>query len=121
MKFFNFSKSGSTTGLSDNPATPRTKSVTKVQLLNKVAQEVGVPKADVERILVTYLEAITSALGQGNSVVISGFGKFKPRKPRAGNCRNPITGKAVRAPNRKSVTFRASQGLKNKLKTQKES
>lgn len=32
--------------------------------INVVEQDIGVPNADVERILVTYLDAITSALGE---------------------------------------------------------
>ena len=114
MKFFSFNKSGAT-NTSEQPSTPKLKSVTKAQLTNAVAKKIGVPKMEAQRVLAGYLEAITATLNDGHSVVISGFGKFKPRKPRTGNCRNPITGKSVRAPNRKSVTFRASQGLKKTL------
>ena len=56
-----------------------------------------------------------TTLGNGEDILISGFGKFcvKEKKERKG--RNPATGDDMMLASRKVVTFKCSGKLKNKI------
>ena len=56
-----------------------------------------------------------TTLGNGEDILISGFGKFcvKDKKERKG--RNPATGDDMMLASRKVVTFKCSGKLRNKI------
>jgi len=61
------------------------------------------------------LEIITSALESGDDVLVSGFGKFcvKEKVQRMG--RNPATGQGMTIPARRTVMFKCSQKLRERV------
>ena len=61
------------------------------------------------------LEIIKSILAAGDDVLISGFGKFCVRDKKQRKGRNPATGDAMMLRPRKTVTFRCSGKLKEKI------
>jgi integration host factor subunit alpha len=66
-------------------------------------------------VIESLLEIIKSQLESGQDVLISGFGKFcvKEKKERLG--RNPNTGEAMMLAPRKTITFRCSRKLRDKI------
>jgi integration host factor subunit alpha len=80
-----------------------------------VSDQVGYPKNHSSEIVDILLEIIKNSLQSGDDVLISGFGKFciKDKKERKG--RNPATGEDMILEPRKTVTFRYSGRLKDKI------
>ena len=115
MKFFKFNRAGNVVVESKSKSEVALKSQNGSDLSRNVAKLSGFSKTDVDKILDCYLNEITTSLKEGRPVMLSGFGKFKLRKPRTGGCRNPITGKKISAPQRKSVCFQPSIVVKQKL------
>ena len=70
---------------------------------------------DVERIVTTIFDEISSALSQGDRVELRGFGAFsvKHRDPRVG--RNPRTGEAVQVDAKSVPYFKTGKQLREKL------
>ena len=89
--------------------------LTKADIVEAIAEQIGFPKNHSSEIVETLLELIKSALESGQDVLISGFGKFcvNEKKERMG--RNPATGEAMMLAPRKVVTFKCSQQLRDKI------
>ncbi len=70
---------------------------------------------DVERIVNTIFEEITTALADGNRVELRGFGAFsvKHRPSRIG--RNPRTGETVNVPEKYVPYFKTGKDLRERL------
>ena len=83
----------------------------KGELIEKVAKEGGMSKADAERTINSMLEAIGEALGKGDKVTLVGFGTFAVSERAARQGRNPQTGKAIEIPARTVVKFKAGSKL----------
>lgn len=115
MKFFKFNRAGSAV-LTSKPTTDiKLKALCRSELSEAVAHLSGYTKKDVDKILDSYLTAITSSIKEGRAVAIPGFGKFKPRKPRSGRYHNPVSGKTMPAPKKRSMSFQPSTVMKKKL------
>ena len=91
------------------------RSVFKGQITKEIALTLDTPTVEVDKTLSTFFAAMTRYLKAGHPVVISGFGKFKPRKCRRGKSRDPRNGTVVTPTGRRSVTFRPSSRLKAQL------
>lgn len=72
---------------------------------------------DVERIVATIFDEITTALARGDRVELRGFGAFsvKRRGPRVG--RNPRTGAAVHVAEKCVPYFKTGKELRERLNT----
>jgi len=88
----------------------KAKSMTKAQLVEKIATKAGITKKAAGEILdfiasIAYKEA-------KNSFTLPGLGKLVlvQRKARMG--RNPATGETIKIPAKKKVAFRVSKDLK---------
>ena len=88
----------------------------RLQLVDRVASRLGASKAETDRILVTTLEEIISAVHRGESVTLIGFGTFglTERAPRTG--RNPQTGTVIKIPGCKAPKFTAGASFKEAVK-----
>jgi histone-like DNA-binding protein len=77
----------------------------RLELVDRVAARNTASKAEVDRIIVSALEEIISAVRCGESVTLIGFGTFKAVDcaPRTG--RNPSTGESIRIPGTKKPKF----------------
>ncbi|MEE8105238.1 MAG: HU family DNA-binding protein [Planctomycetota bacterium] len=89
--------------------------MTKTELVEALAEGLGLSKAEAQRTLETTLLKITDGLLRDSRVQIQGFGTFtaKLRKERMG--RNPQTKEPIKIPASMTVTFRPGQELKKKL------
>lgn len=91
--------------------------LTKNELVMKV-YELGFTKKKSIEIIEKLLEIIKSTLGQGEDVLISGFGKFCVRKKKQRRGRNPATGDDLILRERQVVTFKCSGKLRKKINGQ---
>jgi len=89
--------------------------LTKVQIVNSITNQIGYTKNHSTEIVEILLEIIKKTLESGDDVLISGFGKFCVREKRARKGRNPATGENMILEPRRVVTFRCSGKLKEKL------
>ena len=92
--------------------------MTKSELIARLAeQNPHLYQRDIERIVATILDEITSALSRGDRVELRGFGAFsvKRRGPRIG--RNPRTGAAVHVAEKAVPYFKTGKELRERLNT----
>ena len=69
-------------------------------------------------IVETFFSAITKALQRGETVEIREFGTFGVKQRQGRAARNPRTGAVVEVEAKKTVFFRAAQGLRQAVKGQ---
>ena len=87
--------------------------MTKSELVDAIAAESGLSKADSERALKACTGAIEGALKKGDSISLIGFGTFSVVQRAARTGRNPREpGKVLQIPASKAVKFKAGSKLK---------
>jgi integration host factor subunit alpha len=88
---------------------------TKSTLIEAVYHSANLNKSQAVAAVEGILEIIKSGLAGGDSVLISGFGKFevKAKNPRRG--RNPQTGDDLMLDGRRVITFKSSTVLRKKI------
>jgi len=84
----------------------------KGELIESVANQSGLSKADAGRAVDACLDAITGSLMTSTKVSIPGFGTFDTSKRAARTGRNPQTGETIKIKARTAVTFKPSSRLK---------
>ena len=87
----------------------------KGELVENMADAAGISKAAAERSLTGLLDAISGALAKGDKVTLVGFGTFSVSKRSARQGRNPQTGQEITISERRVLTFKPSQVLKDRL------
>jgi len=89
--------------------------LTKADLVRRVHKVDFINKTQASKAVDLLLEIMKEQLAEGESVMISGFGKFvvKDKSPRKG--RNPRTGEAIILEARRVVTFKPSGVLRKKI------
>ena len=102
-------------------AGPETKMVdtgtlTRADLAEMLNRKIGLSRADSAAMIESILDHMTAALLGGDNVKISGFGTFVLRDKGQRIGRNPKTGIEVPITPRRVLTFRASQGMRQKVK-----
>ena len=85
----------------------------KAELVDSVAAEAKISKADAQRALDSTIESITKALKKGERVALVGFGSFTIAKRAARIGRNPQTGKEIKIAAKKVAKFKAGTELSN--------
>jgi DNA-binding protein HU-beta len=85
----------------------------KTELIEAIAKDSGLSKADSQRALESLLTTVTKTLKKGDEVGITGFGKFSVAKRGARTGRNPQTGAPVKIKASKNAKFTAGATLKN--------
>lgn len=87
----------------------------KQDIVEKMATELDVPKAKMERAIDAAIESIIDAMKKGDKVNISGFGIFTAKHKEARTARNPKTGASVQVPAKTAAKFRPAKNLKEVL------
>ncbi|ORU94245.1 MAG: DNA-binding protein HU [Cycloclasticus sp. symbiont of Bathymodiolus heckerae] len=85
----------------------------KSELINAIAEESGLTKADAGRALDATLVSVTNALKGGDSIALIGFGTFSVKERSARTGRNPQTGEAIQIKASKIPSFKAGKTLKD--------
>ena len=85
----------------------------KTELIDAVADEAEVSKAEAGRAVDAVISSITKALKKGDSVTLVGFGTFQVRKRAARTGRNPKTCDTIKIKASKNPAFKAGKALKD--------
>lgn len=88
----------------------------KAQLIDAIASDAKITKADAKKALDAFITATTKALKKGDRVALVGFGTFGVTKRSARKGRNPQTGKEINIPAKKVVRFRPGSELTGTIK-----
>ncbi|HEY7933286.1 MAG TPA: HU family DNA-binding protein [Solirubrobacteraceae bacterium] len=91
----------------------------KTQLIEAVAAESGLSKADSTRAIESFVATVGKTLKKGDDVVITGFGKFSVVKRAARMGVNPRTGEKVKIKASKAPKFSPGAGLKQTVSPKK--
>ena len=85
----------------------------KSDLIDAIAANSGLSKADAGRALDGLTTAVTKALKGGGTVSLVGFGTFSVKSRGARTGRNPRTGAAIKIKASNNPTFKAGKALKD--------
>ena len=87
----------------------------KAELIEAIAAESGLSKADAKRALDAFVSTTTAALKSGDRVALVGFGSFSTSERAARTGRNPQTGKEIKIAAKKVVKFKAGAELSDSV------
>ncbi|HST56331.1 MAG TPA: HU family DNA-binding protein [Solirubrobacteraceae bacterium] len=91
----------------------------KTQLVEAIAADSGLTKADSARAIESLVGTVSKTLKKGDDIVITGFGKFSVVKRAARQGVNPRTGERVKIKASKAPKFTAGAGLKQAVSGKK--
>ncbi len=88
----------------------------KAELIEHMAKNADLNKAQAGRALDALVDAVRRTLKKGDSVSLIGFGTFAVTKRAARTGRNPRTGAAIKIKAAKIPKVRPGKGLKDAIK-----
>lgn len=89
----------------------------KAELINTIADKVGVSKRESEDMIETFVSTITAELKNGGEVTLTGFGSFSAKKRAARTGVNPQNpSQKIQIPAITVPKFKAGKALKDALK-----
>jgi DNA-binding protein HU-beta len=88
----------------------------KSELIDAIAADAELSKADAGRALEGMINAISKTLKKGDTVSLVGFGTFSVKKRAARTGRNPATGETIKIKASKTPSFKAGKGFKDAIK-----
>ncbi|MFQ5894943.1 MAG: HU family DNA-binding protein [Nitrospinota bacterium] len=83
--------------------------MTKIEIINRVAEETGLSKVKAEEAVEGIIETIKETLQNGEPVILRRFGSFQVRKKNARTGRNPKTGREAPIHARRVVRFKSGK------------
>jgi len=86
--------------------------MTKRELVIRVANQLGMTQSEVAKIIEGALDMISHSLAEGHRWELRDFGVLEVKKRAARIGRNPRTGDQVPVPERKVVTYRPGKRMK---------
>ena len=89
--------------------------MTKQDLVNFIADEAKLTKADATRALDAFMSGVIKGLKKEGKVTLTGFCTFSAKKKPSKEARNPRTGAKVVIPARVAATIKAGSKLKEAL------
>ena len=89
--------------------------LTRADLAETINRKMGFSRSESLELVEAILAKMCDAMGDGQNVKISGFGSFVLRDKNERIGRNPKTGVEVPITQRRVMTFRASQKLKDRI------
>ncbi len=85
----------------------------KAELIEAVAEQTDMSKADAGRAVEAIVTTITDAMTKQDDVSLIGFGTFTVRERAARSGRNPQTGETIQIKAAKVPAFKAGKALKD--------
>ncbi len=89
--------------------------MTKTKIIELLKDELGLPRRQIESVVSGVFGEIKAALVKGETVKISGFGRFEIKTRAARRGRDPVTGEIRTLPPRPHLSFRPSKLLKERV------
>ena len=91
--------------------------VTKKELIDRIAEDTGSKHVAVKKIVQSFLDAVIEELSKGNRLEFRDFGVFEVRHRAARIAQNPKTLERVQVPAKRTVRFKAGRLMKQKLQS----
>ena len=91
------------------------KTVTKKELVNRIADRTGVTKVVAKEIIQSFLNSIIEELAEGNRLEFREFGVFESRDRAARRAQNPRTLERVEVPAKRIVKFKVGRLMRKKV------
>lgn len=92
------------------------RTVSKAELVGKVATATGKSKSDVKKVVDSVLEEIMDSLDAGAKVQLTGFGTFEVRKRQARSGVKPGTTERISIPASRYPAFKAGKNMKERVR-----
>jgi len=92
-----------------------TRTVTKKDLVNRIAERTGETKVVTKGIVQMFLDEIVAELGRGNRLEFRDFGVFEVRERRPRRAQNPRTLEKVDVPAKRVVKFKVGRILRERV------
>lgn len=87
----------------------------KFEMIEDLATKTGLTKNECEKVFNATFEIFKDELAKGEKVSVAGFGTFKITERAARDGRNPLTGEKIKIKASKSVNFKLSTAIKDKI------
>ena len=89
--------------------------VTKKELVDRIAEKLGVKRVIVKRVTQQFLDEIIAELGRNNRLEFRDFGVFECKQRAARVAQNPKTMERVTVPSKRTVKFKVGRLMKIKM------
>ena len=89
--------------------------ITKKDLVDRIADNVGVKQAAAKSVVQCFLDEIVSELAKGNRLEFRDFGVFEVREQAARTAQNPQTLEPVEVPARRKVKFKMGRIMRERM------
>ena len=94
--------------------------MTKAEIVSNISKKLGIEKVDVQLVVESLMNEITSSLEDGENVYLRGFGSFIVKRRAEKTARNIKKNTTIKIPAHNIPAFKPSKiflnGVKNKLK-----
>ena len=91
------------------------KTITKKELVNRIAEKTGVTKVVAKDVIQSFLDAITEELAAGNRLEFREFGVFETKERKERKAQNPRTLERVDVPAKRIVKFKVGRMMRQKV------
>ena len=91
------------------------RTVTKRELVNRIAEDTGQMKVVVRLILQKFLHEVIDELSNGNRLEFRDFGVFEVRERKARVAQNPRTLEKVEVPAKRAVKFKVGRVMRERV------
>ena len=102
-------------GRSDRRPEPGPRTITKKELVARIAERTGQTKVVARDIIQMFLDEIIDELGRGNRLEFREFGVFEIKERAARKAQNPRTLEKVDVPAKRVVKFRVGRLMKQRV------
>lgn len=89
--------------------------ITKKELIDRIAEGTQAKRVVVKRIIQSFLDEVISELANDNRLEFRDFGVFETRTRAARVAQNPKTLERVKVPSKRTVKFKMGRLMKEKL------
>ena len=96
-------------------ADANSRTITKKELVNRIAGTTGQTKVVVKEVLQQFLDEIIGELANGNRLEFREFGVFEIRERAARNAQNPKTLEKVFVPSKRVVKFKVGRTMRQRV------
>lgn len=87
----------------------------KAELVKAMSDETNLTQKDIEKVLNSFVNQVSSALAKNDKVQLVGFGTFETRERAERTGRNPQTGAEMKIPASIVPAFKAGKALKENV------
>ena len=91
------------------------RTITKKELVNRIADNTGVTKVVAKEIVQSFLDAIIDELAAGNRLEFREFGVFETKERAARRAQNPRTLEKVSVPAKRIVKFKVGRLMRKRV------